>query len=131
MNKKEYKHLRKAYKRCLNKLNKNTFEDPAILIDYFATYLKLIRDTYLLDELNAADLPKLTYLSTAIEEYEQYQKSGRKFIAGFQAFNSKEEQEAYFKECAKEKETHWTLFWELTRAHLASWIFDSIGIDFN
>jgi hypothetical protein len=73
----EYKKLYKKYNKKLKQLHQFKFETFLNSTEYFITYLKFLRDYYILTEsliLNSGEENlKIATLATAIAEYEKYQ----------------------------------------------------------
>ena len=73
---KQYKSLLTAYNNKLQKIHKSSFNTLDNGLDYFVTYLKYLRDYYLLTE-HAKDIDEIVDLKTttlvaALSEYEKY-----------------------------------------------------------
>lgn len=75
--KKEFKDLYKAYEQQLKKYHTLNLEGITNSIDYFVTYLKFMRDYYILTEPlvteNGEENLKIASLATAISAYNKYQ----------------------------------------------------------
>lgn len=125
----EYKKLYKTYNKKLKSLHKKNFEGLVNSLDYFVTYLKFMRDYYILTEPLLLDSGeenlKIASLVAAVSEYEQYQNC----IHNYYTFNganvsykiegSTEEVQAKY---AAEKTFHWTAFWNLVRLNMEGWM---------
>lgn len=130
--KQKYKQLFKYYDKELNKCHKINFNAGAPNLDYFVTYLRYLRDSYLLTlNINLKD-PKIISLCQAIGEYEEYStcinkyyKLSNKMIESIDKEKSKEEiQKAY----QIEKTTHWNIFWSLVCNYMESWTADEFTL---
>lgn len=121
----KHKKLCKSYKRRLTQLNKelNTnMQDPTT---YFVTYLRLIRDYYLL----TLDNPKeqnleLASLITAIAEYERSQTCITNYYIienGVLTRRPEFTEEEALKRYQAEKIQHWEAFWRLVTLSIESW----------
>lgn len=75
--KKEFKDLYKAYEQQLKKYHTLNIEGITNSMDYFVTYLKFMRDYYILTEPlvteNGEENLKIASLATAISAYNKYQ----------------------------------------------------------
>jgi hypothetical protein len=129
MFKKEYNKLYKSYKKRLRVLNRLSFKGLATPVDYFITYLKMIRDCRL---LNASDVGaildqdlELASIITAISEYENSQHCIEKYYnigsTGISRI-SNEDEETVSKSYRAEKLFHWESFWNLVKIGVEDWI---------
>ena len=126
---KEFKQLYKAYDKSLKTYHADNFKSLTNCMDYFVTYLKFMRDYYILTEPFVTDSGeenlKIASLATAISEYENYQMCEHKYY-GFDGTNiiykvegtSEEVQQKY----TREKTFHWDNFWNLVRLNMEDWM---------
>ena len=107
--KKDYKKLCSAYNKRLRNTQRNKVLSLENTLDYFVTYLKFIRDYFILTEPPINDKGeenyKITTIAAAISEYQQYIASCNtiEYING-QAINS--ETEASLNKYTIEKQFH-------------------------
>ena len=128
---KEYKELYDSYNKKLlaeHKLNFSTLDNN---MSYFITYLKYLRDYYLLND-NIAQLEdtinvKTATLVAAVDEYEKYINC----INNYYKLNgnivekiSDESEEEVAKKYNLEKKFHWTNFWQLVMTNIEGWSID-------
>ena len=128
---KEYKELYNSYNKKLlteHKLNFSTLDNN---MSYFITYLKYLRDYYLLND-NIAQLEdtinvKTATLVAAVDEYEKYINC----INNYYKLNgniaekiSDESEEEVAKKYNLEKNFHWTNFWQLVMTNIEGWSID-------
>ena len=128
---KEYKKLYNSYNKKLlaeHKLNFSTLDNN---MSYFITYLKYLRDYYLLND-NTAQLEdninvKTATLVAAVDEYEKYINC----INNYYKLNgniaekiSDESEEEVAKKYNLEKNFHWTNFWQLVMTNIEGWSID-------
>lgn len=128
---KEYKELYNSYNKKLlaeHKLNFSTLDNN---MSYFITYLKYLRDYYLLND-NIAQLEdtinvKTATLVAAVDEYEKYINC----INNYYKLNgnivekiSDESEEEVAKKYNLEKKFHWTNFWQLVMTNIEGWSID-------
>ena len=128
---KEYKELYDSYNKKLlteHKLNFSTLDNN---MSYFITYLKYLRDYYLLND-NIAQLEdtinvKTATLVAAVDEYEKYINC----INNYYKLNgniaekiSDESEEEVAKKYNLEKNFHWTNFWRLVMTNIEGWSID-------
>jgi hypothetical protein len=124
-----YKQLYKKYNKKLQTLHKNNFEGLVNNMDYFITYLKFMRDYYILTEpliVNDGDENlKIATLATAVAEYENYQNCIHNYymftgeIAKPKVEGTSEEIQAKY---TAEKAFHWNSFWNLVRLNMEEWM---------
>ena len=118
--KKDFKSLYTAYDNQLQKQNKAGLENFGL--DHFITYLKFMRDYYILTEplisKDGTENIKIATLATAITTYDKYQvcDSLCKTIK-----NNTQENEALLNKYIKEKEFQWHTFWNLIRLNMENW----------
>jgi hypothetical protein len=122
---KEFKKLYKAYDKKLKKEHEINFKNLNNNMDYFITYLKFMRDYYILTEPlileGGEENLKIASLSTAVSEYELYQTcennyygfDGTKIIYKVEG-TSEEVQQKY----NLEKSFHWNNFWSLIKLNM-------------
>ena len=128
---KEYKELYNSYNKKLLADHKLSFSTLYNNMKYFITYLKYLRDYYLLtdsvtqseDTVNV----KTATLVAAINEYEKYVNC----INNYYKLNgniaekiSDESEEEVAKKYNLEKKFHWTNFWQLVMTNMEGWSID-------
>ena len=125
---KEYKELYNSYNKKLLAEHKLNFSALDNNMSYFITYLKYLRDYYLLND-NIAQLEdtinvKTATLVTAVDEYEKYINC----INNYYKLNgniaekiSDESEEEVAKKYNLEKNFHWTNFWQLVMTNIEGW----------
>ena len=128
---KEYKELYNSYNKKLLAEHKLSFSTLDNNMSYFITYLKYLRDYYLLND-NIAQLEdtinvKTATLVAAVDEYEKYINC----INNYYKLNgnivekiSDESEEEVAKKYNLEKEFHWTNFWQLVMTNIEGWSID-------
>jgi hypothetical protein len=125
---KQHKKLFTSYKKRLKTLHKQTLtsNDP---LNYFVTYLKLLRDYYLLTGPQTTEIGQdqfeLASLIAAITEYEKSQSCIYNYykIENGVAIRVVEGTEAEILEkFSTEKAFHWEAFWNLVKLSLESWV---------
>ena len=87
--KREKNKLWATYNKRLKKLHKTNFSIPTNNLEYFITYLKYLRDYYILTncpEKNSPDYVKANTIASAIAEYELSQQCINKY---YQLINGK------------------------------------------
>lgn len=126
---KEFKQLYQTYDKALKDTHATSFKNLVNPLDYFITYLKFMRDYYILTEPliseSGEENLKIASLATAVSEYEQYQNCEHKYY-GFDGAKviykvpgtSEEVQQQY----NKEKAFHWDNFWNLIRLNMEDWM---------
>lgn len=126
---KEFKQLCQTYDKVLKNEHATSFNNLTNNMNYFVTYLKFMRDYYILTEPLILDSGeenlKIASLATAVSEYEQYQNCEHKYYS-FDGANviykvsgtSEEVQQQY----NKEKTFHWNNFWNLIRLNMEDWM---------
>ena len=128
---KEYKELYDSYNKKLLAEHKLSFSTLDNNMGYFITYLKYLRDYYLLTDSNAqledTINVKTATLVTAVDEYEKYINC----INNYYKLNgnivekiSDESEEEVAKKYNLEKEFHWTNFWQLVMTNIEGWSID-------
>ena len=129
MNKNKYKKLYNSYKYRLNKINKLCFKNEATPIDYFVTYLEMLRDFRLLEltesNTNVDNDLILASLVTALSEYEKsiycignYYKVENNVAVR----TTGEDEETTRKKYSAEKLFHWESFWNLVKLSVEDWV---------
>ena len=128
---KEYKELYDSYNKKLLAEHKLSFSTLDNNMGYFITYLKYLRDYYLLND-NIAQLEdtinvKTATLVAAVDEYEKYINC----INDYYKLNgniaekiSDESEEEVAKKYNLEKKFHWTNFWQLVMTNMEGWSID-------
>ncbi len=129
--KKTHKQLFNSYQKKLAELHEtslNTDLDPTA---YFVTYLKLLRDYYLLTSPYSKNIGEeqfeLVSLITAISEYEKYTDCVNKYYNihnGAITRKSGEDAAATLEKYSKERAFHWDAFWNLVKVGLESWVLE-------
>ena len=128
---KEYEELYNSYNKKLLAEHKLSFSTLDNNMGYFITYLKYLRDYYLLND-NTAQLEdtinvKTATLVAAVDEYEKYINC----INNYYKLNgniaekiSDEPEEEVAKKYNLEKNFHWTNFWQLVMTNIEGWSID-------
>ena len=128
---KEYKKLYNSYNKKLLAEHKLSFSTLDNNMKYFITYLKYLRDYYLLTDSVAqsedAVNVKTATLVAAVNEYEKYVNC----INNYYKLNgniaekiSNESEEEVAKKYNLEKKFHWTNFWQLVMTNMEGWSID-------
>ena len=128
---KEYKELYNSYNKKLLAEHKLSFSTLDNNMKYFITYLKYLRDYYLLTDSVAQSEDtvnvKTATLVAAVNEYEKYVNC----INNYYKLNgniaekiSDESEEAVAKKYNLEKKYHWTNFWQLVMTNMEGWSID-------
>ena len=128
---KEYKKLYNSYNKKLLAEHKLSFSTLDNNMKYFITYLKYLRDYYLLTDSVAQSEDtvnvKTATLVAAINEYEKYVNC----INNYYKLNgniaekiSDESEEEVAKKYNLEKKFHWTNFWQLVMTNMEGWSID-------
>ena len=128
---KEYKKLYNSYNKKLLAEHKLSFSTLDNNMKYFITYLKYLRDYYLLTDNTAqaedAVNVKTATLVAAVNEYEKYVNC----INNYYKLNgniaekiSDESEEEVAKKYNLEKKFHWTNFWQLVMTNMEGWSID-------
>ena len=128
---KEYKELYDSYNKKLLAEHKLSFSTLDNNMGYFITYLKYLRDYYLLTDSNAqledTINVKTATLVAAVDEYEKYINC----INNYYKLNgniaekiSDESEEEVAKKYNLEKNFHWTNFWQLVMTNIEGWSID-------
>lgn len=128
---KEYKKLYNSYNKKLLAEHKLSFSTLDNNMKYFITYLKYLRDYYLLTDSAAQSEDtvnvKTATLVAAVNEYEKYVNC----INNYYKLNgniaekiSDESEEEVAKKYNLEKKFHWTNFWQLVMTNMEGWSID-------
>ena len=128
---KEYKELYNSYNKKLLAEHKLSFSTLDNNMKYFITYLKYLRDYYLLTDSTAQVEDtvnvKTATLVAAVNEYEKYVNC----INNYYKLNgniaekiSDESEEEVAKKYNLEKKFHWTNFWQLVMTNMEGWSID-------
>ena len=128
---KEYKELYNSYNKKLLAEHKLSFSTLNNNMKYFITYLKYLRDYYLLTDSVAQSEDtvnvKTATLVAAVNEYEKYVNC----INNYYKLNgdiaekiSDESEEEVAKKYNLEKKFHWTNFWQLVMTNMEGWSID-------
>ena len=128
---KEYKELYNSYNKKLLAEHKLSFSTLDNNMKYFITYLKYLRDYYLLTDSVAQSEDtvnvKTATLVAAVNEYEKYVNC----INNYYKLNgdiaekiSDESEEEVAKKYNLEKKFHWTNFWQLVMTNIEGWSID-------
>ena len=128
---KEYKELYDSYNKKLLAEHKLSFSTLDNNMGYFITYLKYLRDYYLLTDSNAqledTINVKTATLVTAVDEYEKYINcinNYYKLKGNIAEKISDEPEEEVAKKYNLEKKFHWTNFWQLVMTNMEGWSID-------
>ena len=128
---KEYKKLYNSYNKKLLAEHKLSFSTLDNNMKYFITYIKYLREYYLLTDNTAqaedAVNVKTATLVAAVNEYEKYVNC----INNYYKLNgdiaekiSDESEEEVAKKYNLEKKFHWTNFWQLVMTNMEGWSID-------
>ena len=124
--KKEFKDLYKAYEQQLKKYHTLNLEGITNSIDYFVTYLKFMRDYYILTEPlvteNGEENLKIASLATAISAYNKYQTC-KSWCDSLEVTANKDE--TLLKKYNTEKKFHWNNFWNLVNLNMEVWTINA------
>ena len=128
---KEYKELYNSYNKKLLAEHKLSFSTLDNNMKYFITYLKYLRDYYLLTDSVAqsedAVNVKTATLVAAVNEYEKYVNcinNYYKLTGNIAEKISDESEEEVAKKYNLEKKFHWTNFWQLVMTNMEGWSID-------
>ena len=128
---KEYKKLYNSYNKKLLAEHKLSFSTLDNNMKYFITYLKYLRDYYLLTDSVAQSEDtvnvKTATLVAAVNEYEKYVnciKNYYKLNGNIAEKISDESEEEVAKKYNLEKKFHWTNFWQLVMTNMEGWSID-------
>lgn len=124
--KKEFKDLYKAYEQQLKRCRSLNLEGITNSMDYFVTYLKFMRDYYILTEPliaeNGEENLKIASLATAISAYTRYQTC-KNWCDSLEASTNKDE--TLLKKYSTEKDFHWNSFWNIIRLNMEAWTINA------
>ena len=125
---KQYKALCNQYNKKLLADHKANFSVLNNNLDYFITYLKYLRDYYLLTDtttqLEDTVNMKTATLVAAVSEYEKYINCiGNYYKLNGNVIEKKtdEPDEEVTKKYNLEKKFHWTNFWQLVMTNIEEW----------
>lgn len=126
--KKEQKALYKSYKKRLTDLHEKLLQGTATPIEYFVTYLMMLRDKQLLsvpfnEELDSKDV-NLTSIITALKEYDKYENCIYDYYTienGIAKRIAKGTEQEVQEKYTKEKLYHWEAFWNLVKMCVEDW----------
>lgn len=126
---KEFKQLCQTYDKVLKNEHATSFKNLTNCMDYLVTYLKFMRDYYILTEPLILDSGeenlKIASLATAVSEFEQYQMCEHKYY-GFDGtkviYKVEGTSEEVQKKYTTEKTFHWNNFWNLIRLNMEDWM---------
>mgnify|MGYP006873014395 CR=1 FL=1 len=123
--KKDFKRLCVCYDKKLRKCHKDSFNALNNNMEYFITYLKYLRDYYILtDQLtteNGENDIKVTSLIAAISEYEKSQSCINNYYKPDGTRLTDEDEKEVLEKYNKEKAFHWSHFWQLVMLNIESW----------
>lgn len=124
--KKEFKDLYKAYEQQLKRCRSLNLEGITNSMDYFVTYLKFMRDYYILTEPliaeNGEENLKIASLATAISAYNKYQTC-KSWCDSLEVAANKDE--TLLKKYNTEKKFHWNNFWNLVNLNMEVWTINA------
>lgn len=123
------KELKTAYKRQLQQIHQTSFENFQSPLDYFITYLRFMRDAYLLQTTNIDTIGQenleLAALVTALSEYEKSEQCFHKYYKETNGVVARlcpeESDEETLSKYSKEKAFHLNAFWSLVRLNIENW----------
>jgi hypothetical protein len=114
LNNKDFTKIHKEYTKYLNSLNKANLKDINFPLDYFITYLKLMRDYYILNEPLILDSGeenlKIASLATAVSEYEKYKNCIHSYYTSNGTRKIEGSAEEVLQKYNAEKNFHWQSF---------------------
>lgn len=125
----KYRKICTYYKKELDKCHKTRQNNANNLLDYFITYIRGLRDFYLLNSKLEKDLAQdriFQSLCIAVDKYELYNTCFEKYYT----VNERGVNEAIDKTISKEevlfkyqteKELHWRHFWQVVMENIESW----------
>ena len=120
--------IQDSYNKQLLTLHEINFKAGDINLEYFVTYLKYLRDYYILtskiDLSNKLDM-KITSLIAAVAEYEEYMSCINKYYnigTTIVRKNQEETEEQVMKKYGAEKMLHWQKFWQFVSLNIERWV---------
>lgn len=127
--KEKYRKLYRLYDKQLKKAHKKSYKEFMNPMDYFVTYLKFMRDYYILasENKNTISNSKIASLTSAVTEIAKYKDCINKYFdidkgkAKVQPKEGKDFSEA-LQEYLTESQGHWIAFWALVSANMESWM---------
>lgn len=120
--------LRKYYNKSLSKYNKLDLDNPEFFMPYFITYLRLRRDTLILNEpdYNPETNLKIASICFAIVEYEQSITCIYKYYNLVKSVpiikDTTKAPEQVAQEYQAERLQHWNTFCDLIRVNMENWL---------
>ena len=126
MKKSCFTSIKKCYNKQLLGIHKRNFEEANNNMEYFVTYLKYLRDYYIINsEINMSkevDI-KVTSIIMAIAEYDAYQTCINKYYNVGNTItrkNQDESEEEVMEKYGQEKTLHWEKFWQFVNLNMES-----------
>lgn len=125
----KYRKLCTYYKKELSKYHKTRANNAVNLLNYFITYIRGLRDFYLLNSSLEKDLTQdriFQSLCIAVDKYELYNSC----IDKYYTVNERQVAEPIDKTLSKEevlskyqaeKMLHWKHFWQIVMENIESW----------
>ena len=127
--KKKYSRLFKCYDRELRALQKRDVAELNNPLDYFVTYIKFMRDYYILTEpieKDGAENKKIAIIASTLSEYEQYVDCEKKYFRVGENGVVKRivpgTQDEVLSKYNAEKAFHWNCFWQLVCLNMSDWM---------
>ena len=126
--KKNYKQLWKNYNRKLKELHEVNFNSLNHNLEYFDTYLRFMRDYYILTEplqIEEKENLKLAAIMTAVEAYDKYTSCKNKYYRTKEDGTTENLIEGTDEEVKSkyelERHFHWNTFWSLVSLNIENW----------
>ncbi len=120
--KEKYPEIIQAYNEKLINNHCSDFFNFHNPMNYIESYLKFMRDYYLIttpeDDISEETNLKITALMTAISEYDRYKKSCEQL----KELTKKEADEKELTKRLKDKDFHWNSFWKLVMLNMEDWL---------
>lgn len=125
---KQFKDLYKFYDKELKKCHKINFKDLNNNLDYFITYIRFMRDYYILTEENFDPMQnqKIYYLCLAVQEYDlyynciyNYYNISQNMVEIKDKTKTKAEVDEEYRE---EMSAHINNFWLIVKEHIEGWL---------
>lgn len=125
---KKYKDLYKFYDKELKKSHKINFSALNNNLDYFITYIRFMRDYYILteDEYDPLKNEKIYYLCLAVQEYDaaqncihDYYNVSKNMVEIIDKTKTKEEIDVLYR---LEKNLHINNFWTIIKEKMEWWL---------